>query len=398
MVINSPCLTNKKELAIPGQMATGKELSNPLMAGSLPKTTLPTKLKKHKPKRKHTKEPEVPPTESQAEHNVPFPLPFHNPLPSGEDSLKLKELMDLCIKLSNKVIDLENEVIDIKSTHKANIKKLESKVKRLEEENRGRKIAVIDADVEINLEKVQAGAYNLDLDYQKKINRYSNEISSSKENTFDISSSQEEYDSLFKEHGIKIPEKEVRQEKEVKVESSKREGESLEQEITKKQKIEQETVELKKHLQIVPDDDHDVYADATPLASKIPIVDYKIHIERNKPYFKINRADGNHTLFMNFSTMMKSFEREDLESLWKIIKERFKKTEPKNYIDDFLLNTLKIMFENPNVKGNKMYPLTHFTMEQMVNDVRLEVDYESEMSLKLLRLVRRQLNEGYVSQ
>nr|GFA60053.1 ribonuclease H-like domain, reverse transcriptase, RNA-dependent DNA polymerase [Tanacetum cinerariifolium] len=42
-VINSPCLTNKNELAIPGQTETGKELSNPLMAGSLPKTTLPTK-------------------------------------------------------------------------------------------------------------------------------------------------------------------------------------------------------------------------------------------------------------------------------------------------------------------------------------------------------------------
>ncbi|GJY14609.1 hypothetical protein Tco_0385031 [Tanacetum coccineum] len=38
MVINSPCLTDKKELAIPGQTTTGKEFSNPLMAGSLPKT------------------------------------------------------------------------------------------------------------------------------------------------------------------------------------------------------------------------------------------------------------------------------------------------------------------------------------------------------------------------
>ncbi|GKA88220.1 hypothetical protein Tco_0809984 [Tanacetum coccineum] len=38
MVINSPCLIDKKELAIPGQTATGKEFSNPLMAGSLPKT------------------------------------------------------------------------------------------------------------------------------------------------------------------------------------------------------------------------------------------------------------------------------------------------------------------------------------------------------------------------
>nr|GEX91153.1 hypothetical protein [Tanacetum cinerariifolium] len=46
MVINSPCLTEKKELAIPGQTTTGKELSNPLIAGSLPKTTLPTQLMK----------------------------------------------------------------------------------------------------------------------------------------------------------------------------------------------------------------------------------------------------------------------------------------------------------------------------------------------------------------
>ncbi|GJT81310.1 hypothetical protein Tco_1055652 [Tanacetum coccineum] len=38
MVINSPCLTDKKELAIPGQTTTSKEFSNLLMAGSLPKT------------------------------------------------------------------------------------------------------------------------------------------------------------------------------------------------------------------------------------------------------------------------------------------------------------------------------------------------------------------------
>ncbi|GKA41728.1 hypothetical protein Tco_0734388 [Tanacetum coccineum] len=44
MVINSPYLTDKKELAIPGQTTTGKEFSNPLMADTLPKTTLLTKL------------------------------------------------------------------------------------------------------------------------------------------------------------------------------------------------------------------------------------------------------------------------------------------------------------------------------------------------------------------
>nr|GEV12654.1 putative ribonuclease H-like domain-containing protein [Tanacetum cinerariifolium] len=42
----------------------------------------------------------------------------------------------------------------------------------------------------------------------------------------------------------------------------------------------------------------------------------------------------------------------------------------------------------------KRYPLTHFTLEQMLNNVRLEVEKESEMYLELLRLVRRQLNES----
>nr|GEU78343.1 hypothetical protein [Tanacetum cinerariifolium] len=163
-----------------------------------------------------------------------------------------------------------------------------------------------------------------------------------------------------------------------------------------KQKMDEEAEELKSHLQIVSNDDDDVYIEATPLAPKIPIVDYKIHLERNKPYFKIIRADGNHMLFLSFNTLLKNFDREDLESLWKLVKERFEKTERKNYTDEYLLKTLKKMFEQPDVeaimwrdqKGRyglaKRYPLTHFTLEQMLNSVRLEVEEESEMSLELL--------------
>nr|GFA37227.1 hypothetical protein [Tanacetum cinerariifolium] len=109
------------------------------------------------------------------------------------------------------------------------------------------------------------------------------------------------------------------QEKEVEVEGHKTEGESLVKEITKKQNMDKEAEELKSHLQIVYNDD--VYTEATPLASKILIVDYKIHSKRNKPYFKIIRADGNYMLFLSFSTLLKNFDREDLESLWKLIKE-----------------------------------------------------------------------------
>nr|GEW53716.1 hypothetical protein [Tanacetum cinerariifolium] len=108
--------------------------AQPIPIPTEPSTFKPQK--KHKPKRKHTKEPEVSPTESQVEHNVPLPSPSHDPLPSGEDCLKLKELMDLCTNLYKKVLDLKSEVIDIKSTYKAKFEKLESKVERLKEENR----------------------------------------------------------------------------------------------------------------------------------------------------------------------------------------------------------------------------------------------------------------------
>nr|GEU80173.1 hypothetical protein [Tanacetum cinerariifolium] len=43
----------------------------------------------------------------------------------------------------------------------------------------------------------------------------------------------------------------------------------------------------------------------------------------------------------------------------------------------------------------RRYPLTRFTLDQMLNNVRLKVEEESEVSLKLLRFVRRQQQEGY---
>nr|GEV13005.1 hypothetical protein [Tanacetum cinerariifolium] len=141
-------------------------------------------------------------------------------------------------------------------------------------------------------------------------------------------------------------------EKEVEVEGHKREDETLEKEITKKQKMDEEVEELKSHLQIVSNDDDDVYTEATLLASKIPIVDYKIHLKRNKPYFKIIRADGNHILLLSFNTLLKNFDREDLESLCKLVKERFKKTKPKNYTDDYLLKTLRTMSKQPDVEAS----------------------------------------------
>nr|GEW43758.1 hypothetical protein [Tanacetum cinerariifolium] len=78
--------------------------------------------------------------------------------------------------------------------------------------------------------------------------------------------------------------------------SLNRAGNELEQERSKKQKVEddKEFEELKKCLEIIPDDGDDVTIDATPFSSKSPtIVDYKIYQEGKKSYFQIFRADGN---------------------------------------------------------------------------------------------------------
>nr|GEV58764.1 reverse transcriptase domain-containing protein [Tanacetum cinerariifolium] len=84
------------------------------------------------------------------------------------------------------------------------------------------------------------------------------------------------------------------------------------QKAAKRRKLNEEVEDLKRHLEIVPDEDDDVYTEATPLARK-------------------------------------NFDREDLEALWNLVKERFSTSKPKNFSDDFLLTTLGVMFEKPDI-------------------------------------------------
>nr|GEX75554.1 putative reverse transcriptase, RNA-dependent DNA polymerase [Tanacetum cinerariifolium] len=131
----------------------------------------------------------------------------------------------------------------------------------------------------------------------------------------------------------------------------KRKSKSSEQQAAKKQKLDEKVEELKTHLEIIPNDEDDVYTEATPLALKVSIVDYQIHIENNKPYYKIIRADGTHQLFLSFIGLLRNFNKEDLEMLWQIVQERFTSLKPKNFSDDFFLTTLKTMFEKPVVEA-----------------------------------------------
>nr|GEU38664.1 putative ribonuclease H-like domain-containing protein [Tanacetum cinerariifolium] len=108
----------------------------------------------------------------------------------------------------------------------------------------------------------------------------------------------------------------------------------------KRQKLNEEVEELKRHLQIVPNEDDDVYTKATPLARK--------KTQRN----------------VHGPTKVKG---------WKLLESCGVQ------IITFTSTQLILLVE-------RKYPLTRFTIDQMLNTVRLKVEEESEVSLELLRL------------
>ncbi|GJX53149.1 putative ribonuclease H-like domain-containing protein [Tanacetum coccineum] len=102
-------------------------------------------------------------------------------------------------------------------------------------------------------------------------------------------------------------------------------------------------------MKVIPDEE-EVSIDVVPLAIKSPsIVGWKIHNEGKKSYYQIMRADGKCQMYRIFSHMLKSFNREDLEDLYKLVKAKYESTRPVEDLDLLLLGDLKTMFE-PHVE------------------------------------------------
>nr|GEX44318.1 putative reverse transcriptase domain-containing protein [Tanacetum cinerariifolium] len=103
-------------------------------------------------------------------------------------------------------------------------------------------------------------------------------------------------------------------------EKRKRAGEELIQESKKKQKVkdDKEKTKLKQLMESIPDEE-EVAIDAIPLAVKSPrIINWKIYKEEKKSCYQIVRANGKSRMYMFFSQILKSFDREDLVDLYKL--------------------------------------------------------------------------------
>ncbi|GKA59334.1 hypothetical protein Tco_0758647 [Tanacetum coccineum] len=87
--------------------------------------------------------------------------------------------------------------------------------------------------------------------------------------------------------------------------------------------------EMKRHIEIVKNDE--VAIDAIPLATKPPvIVDYKIDKDGRMGYFKLIRADGSSKRYSLMIKMLQGIDREDLETLWKLVKAKYNNTRPED--------------------------------------------------------------------
>nr|GEU54898.1 hypothetical protein [Tanacetum cinerariifolium] len=66
-------------------------------------------------------------------------------------------------------------------------------------------------------------------------------------------------------------------------------------------------------------DTEEVAVDAIALAVKsLGIIDWKIYKEGKKSYYQIIRADGKSQMYMFFSQMLTSYDKDDLEDLYKL--------------------------------------------------------------------------------
>ncbi|GKB12150.1 hypothetical protein Tco_0846073 [Tanacetum coccineum] len=182
---------------------------------------------------------------------------------------------------------------------------------------------------------------------------------------------------------------------------------------------------MKELMKIIPDEE-EVAVDAIPLATKPPsIVDWKIVKEGKISYYQIIRADGSSKRYSAFIQMLRSFDREDLETLWKLVKAKHGYTRPEEGYERVLWGDLKTMFEHHvedavwrNLRENKVlvwklfdscgvhfvrfqnlhvfmlvekrYPLTPATITDMLNK-KLQADHWNEMCYQLLKLITKQL-------
>nr|GEX26893.1 hypothetical protein [Tanacetum cinerariifolium] len=454
--------------------------------------------KKQKPRRKQRNKAEVSPDESEDEDNVP--TPSSDPLPSGDDSYTLHELMVFCTSLQEQVFDLQ-EAKDAQSKEISALKKKVSTLLKWRKSRSGglrRLMEEIDQDDEIALDADTQGSKTNDemfgdddLIGEEVVTTVADKVSvapTTDVTKYEITMAQAlaalksvkptipaaatkvttvvqnprakviviheqkkshipTISSLKDKGKAKMIEPEAtrlsraQQDEEANISwdntQAMIEADSLlaerlqareREEFSEEQKERLEMRKINRFIAMDSEAQKSSGKEAPKSSTKRTAESLEYEISKEK------RADGNSQVYQTFEKMFKNFNREDVEVLWAIVKDIFKKEKPVDDMDNLLFRTLKTMFEHnvedviwtyqqglAKVKNwklyescgvycitmqsiiyylliEKVYPLTRNTLHQLWNDVRLQVDHDVEMAYDLLRLIRKQLMKSYTPQ
>nr|GEW94345.1 leucine-rich repeat protein [Tanacetum cinerariifolium] len=99
--------------------------------------------------------------------------------------------------------------------------------------------------------------------------------------------------------------------------------------------------DVKNMLEIIPVSEFKVEA----LQVKYPLIDWEIHSEGSRSYLKIIRVGGITEAYQSFEDMLKGFDREDLDALWRLVKEKFKKDYPLSNVVMIMMLSAKLQVE-----------------------------------------------------
>ncbi|GJX89796.1 hypothetical protein Tco_0343122 [Tanacetum coccineum] len=120
----------------------------------------------------------------------------------------------------------------------------------------------------------------------------------------------------------------------------------------------------------------DTSVNITPLVVKVPICDWKIYKDKlREVYLRVGQAPK---VYPYFESTLNDFDRDDLVTLWKLVKDRFKTELPKSDLEKCM-----IIYMLDDVK----YPFQKTTLKKML-DHKCEVSEFNEDVIQMINLIR----------
>nr|GEX23188.1 reverse transcriptase domain-containing protein [Tanacetum cinerariifolium] len=437
MMFNSPCLTHKKELIHHEATATGKESSNPFMAGvntprsdedrlklmelmvfvmkkdvcdefelnaaRLSKFLLSGKFRDIA----EEAEAQIPAQDDDVQENVTEEIANEVVSPTPTSPLPSSPVLDTCSALVLRVEGLENanaaqqlEIIKLK----ARVKKLEklnkvksSKLRRLKKpkslkiaaahavSTRKRKGVVIrDPKEELHIDTLAKtptvkdkgkGILIEDPKLMKKKDQIEMDAKYAKKLQEELEKEHEEgYKQIdwnvafdYNTEGFKMEFFKGKTYDQILLIFQARFDAKLKFLFKTREEMEKEDKEIIKSINETPAQKATKRRKLTiPLAQKVPVMDYQVVVIDNRPRYKIIRADDTHQLYIRFTTLLKNFDREDLETLWRIVKDRFSTKKPTNFLDESRVDPTLLNDFEMAAEGNADPPVPDLrTMEEL---------------------------------